>query len=172
VAIARFLEAEQMSIFRYKDGSETRELSFSYDNESNCLNIGDRSYPCDSRSVILEGRRVPFWSHRDGDLVSVWLNGEVHRFTVDDPRQRTTSEADSGPSGGTVKAQMPGKVLQVSVKIGDRVEFEQSLLLMESMKMELSLGATVAGTVTAVEVAVGQMVAQGDTLVEIREDEE
>ena len=68
-----------------------------------------------------------------------------------------------------MKAQMPGKVLQVSVKVGDAVEAGANLLLMESMKMELAMDAPVAGVVTKVEVSPEQMVSQGDLLVEIEE---
>ena len=77
--------------------------------------------------------------------------------------------AAGAAAGGTVKAQMPGKVLQVSVKVGDTVEAGTNLLLMESMKMELAMDAPVAGKVTKVEVSPEQMVSQGDLLVEIEE---
>jgi 3-methylcrotonyl-CoA carboxylase alpha subunit/acetyl-CoA/propionyl-CoA carboxylase biotin carboxyl carrier protein len=59
---------------------------------------------------------------------------------------------------------MPGTVLELRVAEGDAVAEGQVLGMMEAMKMELSLKAPFAGTVTAVEVDAGHQVALGATL--------
>ena len=159
-----------MPKFRYIESGETQELDYSFSDGT--VRVDDKEYPCDSKAVLMDGRRVPFWVHKTEEKTLVWLNGVVHTFEVDDPRKRSTDTAGGGAAGGTIKAQMPGKILQVAVKVGDRVEVEQNLLLMESMKMELALDAPVAGTVVTVAVEPGQMVSQGAVLVEIEEDSE
>lgn len=131
------------------------------------LTVGAESYPCDGRFVWLEGRRVPFWAHRDGDQVRVWLDGEAFTFSVPDPRQRRAATAAAGEASGVVKAQMPGKILTLAVKPGDSVSKGQNLLVMESMKMELALNAPLDGTVAAVDVQVGDMVNLGQALVKL-----
>lgn len=165
------LEAQRMSSFRYKSGSEIQSLEFDYDQESGLLKFAGRQLPAGPGFVELDGRRVKFWTRKTAELVEVWLNGQIYRFETDDPRRRSGSADSGGPAGGQVKAQMPGKILQVHVKVGDRVEVDQNLLLMESMKMELALDASVAGTVSKVEVQANDMVSQGQLLVEITEDE-
>jgi biotin carboxyl carrier protein len=149
---------------------ELGELAFEFDPQAGTLMVSEHSYPCSRDHVILNDRRVPFWVHRQGQKVSVWLDGEVYTFEIADPRQRESSQGSAAASGGAVKAQMPGKVLQVSVKEGDQVQAGDNLLLMESMKMELAMDAPVSGTVTKVEVTPEQMVSQGDLLVEIEEE--
>ncbi len=149
--------------------AEIGEISFEYDGAAGVLRVGQESYRCGDDHVIVGERRVPFWIHREEPSVSVWLDGEVYSFEIDDPRRRSSAQAAGAAAGGTVKAQMPGKVLQVSVKVGDTVEAGTNLLLMESMKMELAMDAPVAGKVTKVEVSPEQMVSQGDLLVEIEE---
>lgn len=157
-----------MSSLRYREEGELLSVDFEYDPHGHCLLVDGESYPCDSQAVWLGQKRVSFWVHREQDRAWVWLDGEVYRFTIDDPRQRS-SEAGGEVLGGSVKAQMPGKILQVSVKAGERVSKGQNLLLMESMKMELSMDAPVDGTVSKILVKPEQMVGQGDILLEIEE---
>ncbi len=154
-----------MKSFTYltSDGEE----SVAFEVASGTLTVGQESYPCDGRSVTIAGRRVPFWTHQQGDKVSVWLDGEVFSFTVKDPRQRSGGGGLSAASSGLVAAQMPGKILSLAVQPGDRVSAGQNLLVMESMKMELALDAPLDGVVAGLSVSVGQMVAQGDELVRI-----
>lgn len=142
------------------------EASVEFEVLQDTLRVAGQSYECDGHSVWIGGRRIPFWTHREGDQVSVWLDGEVFTFTHRDPRQRSEA-ASTATASGTVKAQMPGKILSLSVKEGDSVSQGQSLMIMESMKMELSLDAPFDGKVEAVQATVGQMVALGDTLVRI-----
>ena len=62
---------------------------------------------------------------------------------------------------------MPGKVLAVHVSPGDEVVEGQVLVVVESMKMELTLTAPTSATVTEVRVAEGDGVKQGQSLVEL-----
>ena len=64
-----------------------------------------------------------------------------------------------------VEAQVTGRVVRVEKKIGDRVEPEDVLLVLESMKMEIPLEATCAGSISQVLVGEGDSVAEGDVLV-------
>ena len=62
---------------------------------------------------------------------------------------------------------MPGAVLEVLVSEGDRVERNQTVALMESMKMELVITAPRAGVVRRVSVEPGQQVDRGMRLLEL-----
>lgn len=57
-----------------------------------------------------------------------------------------------------VRAQMPGKIVRVLAKAGDRVERDQPVLVMEAMKMENEIRAPEAGKITKMAVAEGQAV--------------
>jgi len=62
---------------------------------------------------------------------------------------------------------MVGKVWTTSVAPGEEVSAGAELLTLESMKMEIPVLAPVSGTVTAVHVQVGDVVAPGDALVTV-----
>ena len=51
-----------------------------------------------------------------------------------------------------VKAPMPGKILQVLVKVGDTVKEDDEIAMLEAMKMENPIYAPADGTVTDVKV--------------------
>lgn len=76
----------------------------------------------------------------------------------------------SATVGGGLAAPMPGKVLEVSVEPGQRVEAGRVLVVLEAMKMEHRVTAPADGTVTAVLVAVGDQVATGAELLAFAPD--
>lgn len=67
----------------------------------------------------------------------------------------------------TVQSEVAGTVWKVEVSVGDAVQADQSLVILESMKMEIPAGAPRAGTVLQVLVAEGEAVAEGQDLVVI-----
>jgi acetyl-CoA/propionyl-CoA carboxylase biotin carboxyl carrier protein len=76
-------------------------------------------------------------------------------------------EGASAGADGALEAPMPGSVLSVLVAAGDEVEEGDVLVVVESMKMELTVAAPRDATVLAVDVAEGDQVEQGQALVEL-----
>jgi acetyl-CoA carboxylase biotin carboxyl carrier protein len=72
--------------------------------------------------------------------------------------------------GHLVNAELVANVLKVVVSAGDKVGPEDTLVLLESMKMEIPVPAEVSGTVTEIAVSEGDVVTEGDLLAEIQED--
>ncbi|MBI5552551.1 MAG: biotin/lipoyl-binding protein [Desulfobacterales bacterium] len=68
---------------------------------------------------------------------------------------------------GTIAAPIPGKILQLAVRVGDRVKNGQTVAIMEAMKMENNLLAPMDGTVKEIRVAVGGDVGTGDVIMVI-----
>ncbi|NYG54317.1 biotin/lipoyl-binding carrier protein [Nocardioides perillae] len=64
-----------------------------------------------------------------------------------------------------VVAEMVAGVVTVGVAVGDRVAAGDTVVLLESMKMEIPVLAEAPGTVLAVKVSPGDVVQEGDVLV-------
>ncbi|TKH12383.1 acetyl-CoA carboxylase biotin carboxyl carrier protein subunit [Bacillus wiedmannii] len=66
-----------------------------------------------------------------------------------------------------VYASMAGNVWKIVVGVGDTVEAEQDVVILESMKMEIPIISEEAGTVMKINVQEGDFVNEGDVLLEI-----
>ncbi|MEI7554868.1 biotin/lipoyl-containing protein [Candidatus Chlorohelix sp.] len=64
-----------------------------------------------------------------------------------------------------VKAPISGTVWQIPAVIGQAVEEEEDLIILESMKMEIPVSAPLSGTVREIRVEAGNFVNQGDILI-------
>ncbi|MFI1773181.1 biotin/lipoyl-containing protein [Thalassobellus citreus] len=66
-----------------------------------------------------------------------------------------------------ISAPIPGVILSLNVKVGDTIKENDQLLVLEAMKMENNIVSEKSGVVTAVNVAVGQQVLQGEVMIEL-----
>ena len=66
-----------------------------------------------------------------------------------------------------VKSPLPGTILSVNVKEGDRVAPRQTLFVLEAMKMENNIDAERGGVVKSIHVQKGATVMEGDLLIVI-----
>ena len=97
------------------------------------------------------------------DTVVVFEGGEPFVIT----RPVAAGGAGAASSDGAITAPMPGRIVQLSVKPGDRVERGRTLLVLEAMKMEHALAAPIDGVVAEVRVAQGDQVSEGALLVKL-----
>ena len=104
----------------------------------------------------------------DSGRIVVIADGVNHVFAVVD--QLTPPRIALG-GGGRVLAPIPARVAGLLVAVGDIVVRGQVLVVLEAMKMELSLAASADGVVSLVCCAVGDMVDEGHELVELAEAE-
>ena len=70
---------------------------------------------------------------------------------------------------GTIKSPLPGTILDIFVKPGDKVTVGQRILLLEAMKMENNIESDKAGTVAEIKISKGDAVMEGDVLIVIGE---
>jgi len=81
------------------------------------------------------------------------------------PDVRRTSPP--GEQHAAVKAPIPGVILKINVKVRDLVKPEDTVVVMEAMKMQNPLNAPIDGEVTAISVSEGQSVLEGAPLLTV-----
>jgi geranyl-CoA carboxylase alpha subunit len=109
---------------------------------------------------------VPFV--REGQ--NLWLHWAGRPYQVQDLTREVGRRPGEQGGDGKVRASMNGRVVAVSVAVGDHVQAQQALITLEAMKMEHVHAAPLAGTVTAVHVATGDQVPASRVVVEIKAD--
>lgn len=107
-------------------------------------------------------------------LIEVVVGGWRFDLEVEDAARaeliaRATRDVDAAAHGGPleVRAIIPGRVMAVSVVVGDSVTVGQQLLVVEAMKMQNELRAPRAGTIERLVASVGATIDLGDLLVVI-----
>ena len=120
-------------------------------------------------SLLVEDQSFTIDVTEKDDQYTVSCEGKTFQFSLLDERRalRPGEGGSSGVGDTEVRSLMPGKIVEVLVSVGDEVEQDQGVLIMEAMKMENEVRASTAGTVTAILVAEGQAVEAGELLLEL-----
>lgn len=113
----------------------------------------------------VEGRVVDCHFARAERTLHVWLDGRAWQFRL----------AEGGAAFGGAEAEpadhvaspMPGTVRKVLVAVGDQVEADARVIVMESMKMEVSLTSPRAGRVAEIPCTEGELVGVGQVLLRL-----
>ena len=80
----------------------------------------------------------------------------------------STSSAPTAGAGKPVVAPLPGTINEIKVKVGDKVNAGDTVVILEAMKMQNNIEAETSGTITSINVNKGDAVMEGDTLVTIK----
>ena len=88
--------------------------------------------------------------------------------TASAPEDKPAEKAAAPATGGKpVVAPLPGTINDIKVKVGDKVNVGDTVVILEAMKMQNNIEAESAGTIASINVNKGDAVMEGDTLVTI-----
>ena len=124
------------------------------------LLIGGKSYS-------IAARPLPA-ANEEGTWYEIFLNGQRFEVKIEDERERLLAglaRSTTTHSITRVQAPMPGLVVNVLVQPGESIHKDQTVAILEAMKMENDLRSPATGNVKEVKVAKGQTVEQGAILV-------
>ena len=121
----------------------------------------------DTLLADLDGRRVRATVVRRGGELTIFVGGSSYRLQRHEQENVADEEA-----GGRLTAPMPGNVIEVAVRAGERVQKGRILMIIEAMKMEHAIQAPADGVVREVRFERGEQVREGDELIAFESDEE
>jgi biotin carboxyl carrier protein len=132
--------------------------------EIDFLQIGPSRY-----SIIKDFKSLELVIEDNQDGYDILLNGRRYSGHVLDERALLMANRRGGfkAASGELHSPMPGLIVQINVKPGDAVTEGQTIVILESMKMQNELKAPRSGTVENILVAQGQTVDKGALLVNI-----
>jgi biotin carboxyl carrier protein len=120
-------------------------------------------------SVLLGDASVRIYTARAKDRRYFCIDGQ--QFAVEEPTEEAESfrKGEEKTAEGTilVKAPMPGKVIKICVSEKEAVRKNQTLAIVEAMKMENEIKASVDGTIKEIHAAAGDLVDSEKPLIEL-----
>ena len=118
-------------------------------------------------SVIEEGQQFEVVvDEKGGHDFDVLVGGRIFHMESVDERTRLLAGSAAAVATGpqTVSAEMPGKVVKVSVPVGSAVSEGKGIVVLEAMKMENEIPSPIDGVVVEIAVREGDTVEAGSTL--------
>ena len=145
-------------------------------NRDDQITIDGVTHPIDLRaideatfSLLIDNTSLEALVEKSNGEIEVLLHGRLYTATVEDERASRLTQSSGGLHAGsgevTIKSPMPGLIVAVAVSEGQAVKKGQTVVVLESMKMENELKAPRDGTIASIKVAPRQSVEQGQPLV-------
>lgn len=167
------------------------ELEFKIENESHKLHVefkdrqyriglDEKEYVVDSAvisehclSMLVDGRAFTAYFAEANGKKYVSIGGE--QFCIEEAESETVAASGAGATAvdeaPVAASPMPGKVVKILVKLGDRVEKGQGLVIVEAMKMENEIKSPVKGVVDKVNFKAGDLVDAAQPIIEIKTED-
>ena len=159
--------------------SENRKFSFTVPLK-NKIRIGKRNYIVQLKAdekfgtyILWKNRKYPVEIVRSRqNKYEILFNDISYIFTVETPfslkRMKVLNSKKGKVEQESVKAPMPGKIIDVLVREGSTIIRGEPLVILEAMKMQNEIQAPVNGKVTMVYVKANTNVMKDDVLVDIK----
>lgn len=149
-----FGQAQKKVSFRHQGAVLSRDITFHTDDT---FTIGNRSYPC----------HLPMNRSQVG--AETFIHTKAGQFVFDDSIQRTRTQHTDPTAQGTqqITSPLPGTIVKILVTPEESVLAGQTLLLLESMKMEHEIKSANAGTVKHIHVIEKSTIKKGTPLVTV-----
>ena len=157
---------------------DDRLHKISLDKKENVFVIsdGERNFNADIQfispnalSILIEGRSHLVYLARERDKKFLSLQGQ--QFTVQEPSAEgkgfVEKEERSQQDELLVRAPMPGKVIKINVSVKEEVRKNQTLAIVEAMKMENEIKSTIEGYVKKILVSAGDLVGSEKPIIEL-----
>jgi biotin carboxyl carrier protein len=145
------------------------------------VRLGGKQYHVDSQrisenclSLLVDGKAYTVFVAEDKTKRYISVQGE--QFCIEEAKAETQTQAvaDASTLKGipTISSPMPGKIVKILVREGDKVRKNQGLVIVEAMKMENEIRSPGAGIVKKINFDEGNLVDTADPIIELEPEKE
>lgn len=156
---------------------QTEDVEIVRDGDAIRARVGDREYNLIASEVepnvfLLKNDNKVYETavsrKHDANFVASVRGHDIEVKIIDPKRLRGSgSDHEHGDGKAEIKTAMPGKVVRILKTVGDTVEKNEGVIVVEAMKMQNEMRSPKDGRVSEIKVAEGDTVAAGDVLVVI-----
>lgn len=149
-----------------KDKAEAKGFIVSFGKKEHRFNATRVSPNC--FSILFDGRNIIAYIAESENSLYVHINGQAVKLDkVKDDGNSFARDAVEFVSKDEISTPMPGKVVKILVKKGDKVTAKQPLVIVESMKMENEIKSPTDGKVKSIHFGPGDLVKPGQTIIKL-----
>ncbi|MES2536331.1 MAG: biotin/lipoyl-containing protein [Pseudomonadota bacterium] len=156
-----------MTTFQFNDKPDARHRVTTQGGaiQVGATSVSVRAVGGGSFASAVNGRNERLQAVAHGDAIFVQLKGRAWRLERIDPLRSASAAASGG--AGSLQAPMPGVVVSLLVQHGQQVKEGDALLVIESMKLQMTISAPLDGAVTELPFAAGQTFQRGAVLARV-----
>jgi biotin carboxyl carrier protein len=170
------LEERSKLEFEFLVDNKPHRISLEKEENIFVVSDGERTFEVDIQfvspnalSILIEGQSHLVYLARDGDKKYLFLKGQqfIARESQAGEEAYGKGEEKSHEDELMVKAPMPGKVIKINVSENEEIRKNQTLAIVEAMKMENEIKATIEGYVKKILVSAGDLVDSENPIIEL-----
>lgn len=148
--------------FKIKDKVYT--INIEKEKDQTVVQIDEKDIPVEFQkiddnlySIIIEGKSLTIGVLRNGNKLQIFMDGDLFEIeAISERDQRKSPQELSGVQ--ELKSPMPSRVVKILKEVGDDVEVDEGVIVLEAMKMESELKSPIQGKVTDILVNEGDAV--------------
>ncbi|MCP4623432.1 MAG: biotin/lipoyl-binding protein [bacterium] len=170
--------------FRYKGDVHTVKITTENEDQSKAESfsaaIGENKYGFDVARISTNCFSIAFkdinrtvYAAENDEEIFIHLNGRVVQLAkAGNDIKKFSSDGVEFGAKDEIATPMPGKVVKILVNEGDTIETGQSLVIVESMKMENEIKSPTNGTVKSIHFSDGDLVGPNQLIIKLDPEED
>jgi len=158
----------------HKVSLEFKEGRYVFDFGNKKLEVLSESVDPNTFILVIDGKTYPVYIAFDQKKIHLWVEGEKYEIQEAESVKEKKFEREGIDVEGkkSICAPMPGKILKILVKEGDKVRKNQSLAIVEAMKMEHEIKASIVGFVKKINFKEDDLVDTQEPILELEVETE
>lgn len=162
--------------YSFKHNNQIYKLSFETEGKELIVELEDSKKPIEFQklddhlySLIIDGKSHTLGVLKKGKSIQIFFEGNLYQFEAVSELEQAKGGA-GGAGANQITAPMPSRVVKLLKQEGDAVEEGEGVIVVEAMKMESELKASMSGVVKDIKVNEGDAVEGGVVLVVLAEE--